>query len=172
MLALLGLLFVFWMVDSLNSYVHFATGRVLLYPPSNLLRLLTGMGNGLLLSIVVVPMFNFSIWREPSKARIVQDWRELAVIGLQSLVVAIVVHSGSAALLYPVVAASVVGLLLTLTTVNGVIADVFLRRENRALSWRQALLPLACGFLLAIAEVGTMAILRHLLADSLLPPVA
>jgi hypothetical protein len=86
--------------------------------------------------------------------------------------VAIAVQSGFVPLLYPLVAASLAGLLLTLTTVNSVIAVIFLRRENQAASWRQALLPIACGFLLATVEVGAMALFRSLLARRLLPPAA
>ncbi len=172
LLAPLGLLFVFWVVDSLNSYIQFATGRAVLYEPSNLLRLCTGLGNGLLLSTVVLPLFNYSIWRQASEERILQNWTELATIGLQLLTTAIVVWWGPEPLLYPLLTASLAGLLLTLTMVNSVIAVILLQRENAAVTWRYALLPILCGFLLAVAEVGSMAILRHLLAVGLLPSSA
>jgi uncharacterized membrane protein len=169
LLALLGLLFVLWVADSVNSYVQFATGRVLIYNPDNMLRLLTGLGNGLLLSTLVLPMFNFSIWRQPSEARIVQNWRELGMIGLQFAALAIVMRSGPGWLLYPLLAASLAGVLLMLTIVNTVIAVIVLRRENSAANWRQALLPIGCGFLMAVAEIGIMALLRDLLAAGLSP---
>jgi hypothetical protein len=167
----LGLLFVVWAVDSVNSYIQFATGRAILYSPSNVVRLLTGLGNGLLLSTVVVPMFNFSIWRQPRAERILQNWRELGTIALQLVIVAVAAQSRLEFLFYPLVTASLAGLLLTLTMVNSVIAVILLRRENAALDWRQALLPIACGLVMALLEVGSMAVLRHLLPVWLPPAV-
>jgi len=171
MLALLGMLFVLWAADSVNSYLHFATGREVLYSPSNLMRLLTGLGNGLLLGTVVLPMFNYSIWRQPSEGRILQNWRELGIVALQFVAVAIAAQSGRASLFYPLLAASFVGLLVTLTLVNSVIAVVLLRRESAALEWREALLPVTVGFVLAVCQVGSMALLRQLLAGQLPPLV-
>jgi uncharacterized membrane protein len=171
LLAALGLLFAFWVVDSLNSYVQFATGQAVLYHPSNPLRLLTGLGNGLLLSAVVFPMFNYSIWRKPSEARVIKDWKELGAIGLQLVTLALVVLSGRVPLFYLLLTASIAGLVLTLTIVNSVIAVILLRRENAALSWRHVLLPVGCGFVLGVTEVASMALLRHLLAGRL-PPAA
>jgi len=172
LLAALGLLFTFWVIDSMNSYIQFATGRAVLYNPSNLLRMLTGMGNGLLLSAVVLPLFNYSIWRAPSEARTVEGWRELGTIGLQLVAATLVLQTGREPLLYLLLAASLAGLLLTLTFVNSVIAVILLQRENEALTWQHAVLPVGCGFLLAVSEVAAMAILRSLLAGRLPPGVA
>jgi uncharacterized membrane protein len=169
LLAALGLIFALWVIDSVNSYLQFATGQILLYNPSNLLRLFTGMGNGLLLSAVVLPLFNYSVWREPSEAHAIESWRELGTIGLQLVVVTLTLQTGREPLFYPLLAASVTGLLLTLTMVNSVIAVILLQRENTALSWQQAVLPVGCGFLLAMSEVAAMAFLRSLLTGWLPP---
>jgi uncharacterized membrane protein len=171
LLVLMGLFFTFWVVDSVNSYLQFATGRAVLYNPSNLLRLLAGFGNGLLLSAVVLPLFNYSIWQQPSETRTIQNFRELATIVLQLAAAAFVVQSGRGPLFYLLVAASLAGLLLTLTIVNSVIAVILLRRENAALNWRQAALPVGCGLALALVEVASMALVRHVLAGTLPPAV-
>jgi len=169
LLTALGLVFTVWFIDSVNSYIQFATGQVVLYNPSNVLRLFTGMGNGLLLSSVVLPLFNYSVWREPSEARVIESWTELGTIGLQLVAVTLMLQTGRRPLFYPLLAASLAGLLLTLTIVNSVIAVILLQRENAALSWQQAVLPVGCGFLLAVSEVAAMALLRSLLAGWLPP---
>jgi hypothetical protein len=167
--ALLFLFFALWALDGLNSYWNYVTGRVLLYMPSQLLRLATGMLNGLGLSALVYPMFNFTMWRQPSRQRVIRNWRELAgILGLLAAQIALLL-AGIGPLLYPFALLNMIGVLVMLTLVNGIIAVLLLRRENRAQDGRQAVLPLGLGFLLSIAEVGVMAMLRHLLAPALFP---
>ncbi len=167
---ILFLFFAVWAVDGLNSYWNYVTGRVLLYIPSQVLRLATGMLNGVSLSALVYPMFNFTLWRQPARQRVIRSWRELA--GILVLLAAQVglLQADIGLLLYPFALLNLIGVLLMLTLVNGIIAVLLLRRENRAQDGRQALLPLGLGLLLSIAEVGGMAVFRYLLAPALFPP--
>ena len=168
-LIVLGLLFIFWAIDGLNSYLHFLTGRVALYTPSNSLRLTAGMVNGLSLSLLVFPMFNFTLWREPDRGRAVNNLEELAGILLQVIALAALVQANFSILLYPLILVNLLSVLLMLTIVNSMILIILLRRENHAEGWRQALFPLSVGLLLSIAEVGSIAVLRYLLASALPP---
>ena len=170
MLAVLVLFFAFWAIDGVNSYFNYLSGHVILYVPSNLLRLASGMVNGLSLSILVFPMFNFILWRNPERQRVVRDFGELTAILLQVVALVLVLRAGIGVLLYPFVLLNLVGVLTMLTIVNGMIVIILLRRENRAESRRQALLPLGLGLLLSIAEVGSIATLRYVLAPALVPP--
>jgi len=169
-LAVLALFFVVWAMDSVNSYVYFATGRVMVYTPNNLLRLTTGMLNGLALSLIVFPMFHFTVWREPGQERPVNGIGELGIILLQVLILAIVLPADVAVLAYPTLLLSLLSVLLTLTTVNSMIVLILLRRENQAERWQQTIQPLGLGLLLAIAEVGSMAALRYVLPVPLPSP--
>ena len=163
-LLLVLLFFALWAVDSVNSYVHFATGRALLYAPSNILRLATGLLNGLSLSVLVFPMFNFALWTAPEDERVVGSSRELAGLLLQLVALGVVLLAGIDVLLYPLVLLNLLSVLLMLTLVNSMIAIIVLRRENLASGWRQALFPLTIGFFLSIGEAGTMATLRYWLS--------
>jgi hypothetical protein len=169
-LAVLFLFFAFWAIDGLNSYLNYVTGRVLLYPPSHLLRVTAGMLNGLALSALVYPMFNFTLWRQHARQRVIRSGGELAGILVQLAALAGLLQADFGGLLYPFALLSLIGVLVMLTLVNGIIALLLLRRENFALDWRQALPPLGLGLLLSIAEVGGMATLRYLLAPALFPP--
>jgi hypothetical protein len=162
-LAVLGLFFVFWAIDSVNSYFHFATGRVGLYPPNNLLRLTTGMLNGLSLSVLVFALFNFALWREPGQERVIDNLRGLVTLLLQLVALEILLQADIDVLFYPLLALNALSVLPLLTTVNCVIVLILLRRENRAERWQQTLLPLSLGLLLSIAQVGGIASVRHLL---------
>lgn len=166
-LATLGLLFVFWAVDGLNSYVNYITGQVMLYPPSNPLRLMAGMGNGLFLSTLTYPIFNFTLWSAPQRQRVLSGWEELSAMLLQVVVLGGLLLRDSKVLLWPVTLLSLLGVATILTIVNSMIVLLLLRREGVARDWREALLPLGLGLLLSFAEVGGMAMLRYLLGSAL-----
>ncbi len=166
-LAALGLLFVFWAIDGLNSYVNYVTGHVMLYAPSNALRLITGMGNGLFLSTLIYPMFNFTLWSAPQRQRVMIGWDELAAMLLQVVVLGGLLLGDHKVLLWPTALLSLLGVAAMLTIVNSMIVLLLLRREGVARGWRDALVPLGLGLLLSFAEVGGMAALRYLLGSAL-----
>jgi uncharacterized membrane protein len=170
-LAVLGLFFALWAIDSVNSYFHFLTGRVGLYTPSNLLRLMAGMLNGLSLSLLAFPMFNFILWRGPDKRRVINGPGELVGILLQLVALDVLLQANVSVLIYPLFVLNPMSVLLMLTIVNSMIVMILLRRENDAEKWSQAVLPLSLGLLLSVAEVGSIAVLRYSLAPQLPLPV-
>lgn len=156
-----------WLVDGANSYLSFLTGRVWLYVPNNALRLATGLGFGLALGGVVWPLFNASLWRDPSSARVLSSRRELgmALAGADILWLTLQADGLIPGLLVGAIDAIVV--ILVLTVVNTMIVLVAMRRENQAERWSEAVVPLSLGLLLAIAEVTGIALLRHFLVLAL-----
>lgn len=166
----LGLLVTFvalWGFDGLNSYLTFFPGAPNLYEPQNWLRLTTGLLNGLALVTLVFPIFNFSIWREPSKERVFKNlWEVLAVLPVLGLLV-LVIQGRVEFLLYPLALLSSLGVVMMLTLLNSVIAALILGRESYALTWRQALVPLAAGGALAILEMTALIVVRAYLTTTL-----
>jgi uncharacterized membrane protein len=167
-LAVLGLFVAFWAVDGLNSYWHFLSGNALLYVPNNGLRLATGLGQGLALSIVVFPLLNATLWQNSDPRQSVATLGELSGIVLQLIALALLLLTGAGMLLYPALLVDVLSVLLLLGLVNTMIVILVLRRENRAQGWRQAVFPLSLGLLLAIGEVSGIALVRAMLWNVLL----
>ena len=166
----LGLLVTFvalWGFDGLNSYLTFFPGAPHLYEPQNWLRLTTGLLNGLALVSLVFPIFNFSIWREPSKERVFKNlWEVLAVLPVLALLV-LIIQGQVEFLLYPLALLSSLGVVMMLTLLNSVIAALTLGRESYALTWRQALVPLTAGAALAILEMTALIVVRAYLTTTL-----
>ncbi|MFN2227070.1 MAG: DUF2085 domain-containing protein [Anaerolineae bacterium] len=166
----LGLLVTFvalWGFDGLNSYLTFFPGAPHLYEPQNWLRLTTGLLNGLALVSLVFPIFNFSIWREPSKERVFKNlWEVLAVLPVLALLV-LIIQGQVEFLLYPLALLSSLGVVMMLTLLNAVIAALTLGRESYALTWRQALVPLTAGAALAILEMTALIVVRAYLTTTL-----
>lgn len=171
-LATLALLFVFWAVDGVNSYVHYVTEDVMLYAPSNALRLISGMGNGLFISTLIFPMFNFTLWSVPHRQRVLNGWEELVAVLVQVIALAGLLLLDRKALLWPVALLNLLGVAILLTIVNSMIILLLLRREGVAKRWRDTLLPLGLGLLLSFVEVGGMSTLRYLLGSALVVSAA
>jgi uncharacterized membrane protein len=161
---------ILWAGDGINSYYQFLTGRVGLYPPSNILRVLTGMGMGLSLSLVIFPMFNLTAWRNPDEQRVINSAGELGVLILQAVGIAAVLQIHPSILYWPLLVADTLGVLLVLTVVNSMIVTILLQQTNRAVRWRQLVLPLALGLALTLAEVVGIAWLRWWLVVALSMP--
>jgi uncharacterized membrane protein len=166
----MGVLVVFiglWGFDGLNSYMTFFPGAPHLYEPRNWLRMTTGVLNGLALILFVFPIFNFTLWRESTRDRVIKSvWELVAILPLVALLV-VAVQSGIDFVLYPLAILSSLGVVMMLVLINTLIATVVLGREGHADTWLQALVPLAVGTALAILQITAMSLLRAYLATKL-----
>jgi uncharacterized membrane protein len=165
--------FIFLMgIDGVNSYLTLVLGRPLLYEPHNLLRLATGTLHGLALSIIVFPIFNFTVWKEPDMEPALSGFRDLGkIVLLLALPMVLVVQSQVDVLLYPVAAISVSGVLAMLTVVNTMILIIATRREAKAIAWWDAAWPVALGFAATLVELAAIALLRWQFSTALGIPI-
>jgi len=169
--GLLVLFFIMWAIDGLNSYLAFATGRVMLYPPNNTLRLWTGMGNGLLLISLVYPMLNYTLWESPAGEPVIANWRELGTAVAPLPILALLAQRGNSDLLAPFALWNLVGVVIMLAMVNSMILLILMRRESRARTWRDAAPVLLAGLALGVAEVCIIAAARLFVMPRYPPPV-
>jgi uncharacterized membrane protein len=162
----LGALVVFtglWGFDGLNSYMTLIPGAPHLYEPRNWLRLTTGLLNGLTLVSFTFPIFNFTLWREPTSERVIKNlWELLSILPLVALLV-VVIQAEIGFLLYPLAITSSLGVIVMLVLINSMIATIVLGQEGYARSWFQALVPLTVGTGLAILQMTAMILLRSYL---------
>jgi uncharacterized membrane protein len=166
-LVLLVLFVGAWGFDGFNSYMTFFPGGPNLYEPQNWLRMTTGLLNGLALSILVFPIFNFTLWREATRERVIKNvWELLAILPVIALLV-LAVQSDVGILLYPLAVLSSAGVVVMLIMINSMIASVVLGREGYAQSWSEALVPLTAGLALAILMMTAMVALRAYLTFTL-----
>ena len=147
-------------VDGLNSYLSFFPGVPHLYEPHNSLRLITGTLYGLSLSILVFPVFNFTLWKEPKPKEALNGFKELAILLAGALFIVLIVGAQIDTLLYPLALSSVLGVLLIFTLVNTLLVLVVSGREGQAMTWEDAILPLALGLGATLLEIGAVGFVR------------
>jgi hypothetical protein len=147
-------------IDGINSYLHFFPNAPHLYEPRNWLRLLTGMGTGLMMGIVIAPALSQTLWKNVSYEPIIASYREFAGVVFVALLLVLLLLSNQPAINYVLALASTVGLLLIVMSLNVVFLLIIFRREGRAETWQQLITPLTIGLILAIIELSIISTLR------------
>jgi uncharacterized membrane protein len=119
-----------WAFDGINSYVYLVTRETFLYMPHNILRLITGMLQGIAISMFFLPFFNQVFWRRPDPRPVLAGWKDLAIILLLTGVLTLAVNSQWGPLFYPLAALSVAGVFLLLSLVGTLVFVMLFRAEN------------------------------------------
>ena len=152
--------------DGANSYLTLLPGDLSLYAPRNWLRLTTGALNGLAMSALIYPVFNFTLWRHPGAKRNIRDLQDLGALLLMEACLVGVMLTRWSFLLYPLALLSAVGVVTLLTAINGMLVTMVLRRENSINTWREAATPLLVGITLSIIQIGTIDFVRYTLTGT------
>lgn len=159
-MAVFALFLALWAVDGFNSYLTLFTGATYLYEPQNLLRLVTGTLEGLVIAAFVLPLFNLSAWaHDPYEAAqpSLSGWPDLWALLAGGAVVVGLVGSEWPPLLYPLALASGVMIVTLVSLIAGIFVLMILRRDGQARGWREIAGPLSTGLaigLLLLTAIG------------------
>lgn len=169
---LIGLLLAF-AIDGSNSYLGLMktlqpaafAALPALYTTNSITRVFTGSGMGLAMASVLYPMYNQSVWREPSPERAL-DWRKFAILAGIVLLIDIGVVTESPIILYPVALLSTLGVLGLLTIVFSIVWIMIMRQDNAFVSARQLWLPAAAGNTVALVMILGIDLVRFSLTHT------
>lgn len=156
----LGIFLVVWAFDGINSYIYLIMGQPFIYTPHNILRLITGMLQGVAVSMFFLPFFNQVFWREPDPRPVLTGWRDLGLILLLAAALTLAVNSRWTILFYPLAFLSVAGVFLLLSLVGMLVAVMAFRAENTAEFWRDFALFFIPGMAFAILLIAGIDALR------------
>lgn len=165
-IVVLVLLFGWFGVDGLNSFLHFFPNFSGIYEPTNLLRLITGMGVGLGIGTVLYVLFNRTAWSNWLDKSPYHKWHSFLLLLALSAVLIVLIQTNHPAVIYPVMVISGLGVFLVLSSVYTVVALMILGRENKQLRWRELLLPILMGMTIALLQLLLTAWLRLMLTGT------
>ncbi|MCA1646505.1 MAG: DUF2085 domain-containing protein [Chloroflexi bacterium] len=150
-------------LDGLNAF--FAEGNLPhLYAPNSALRLLTGLGAGLAIGLMAIPVVASMVWSRPTDDASIEDPVELAAgLALAGLVGALLLV-GVGVLLWPIGIAMVVGVIVAFGVANLYVIVLATRRVGQAVTARDVGGGLIGSVGLALLEIGGLAALRGWLA--------
>jgi uncharacterized membrane protein len=159
-LAALGILFVAFGLDGLNSYIALikttSPGALAALPnpyvTGNVTRVFTGSGMGLVLAAVLYPMYNLTVWRAPRPAPAL-TWRQFGILIATLLVLDIAILTESPYVLYPVAVVSALGVLALLCMVFSIAWIMIMRQDNTFEHVSQLWLPALAGLTLAFVLI-------------------
>ena len=167
-LVLMAALFIFYLLDGLNSVVHLYSGldHLSFYQPNNILRLFTGLGFGIVISAILYPLVGQTVWNEVSLLPAIRgpkDWMILlgGVIGIGLLIL-----TGNPILTYPLILISTGSLLLLLTVLYSVIWILLRKRENSFISWKELIWWGIAGFSSALMQIALIDLVRFILTGT------
>jgi len=147
------------MLDGFNSVAQTHHFHVL-YQDTNLIRVVTGTLAGMALTILVVPVYNRLMWRDPAIITIVDDYVELGGFLIVALLVILSLQAAPSALYYPLSILSIVGFLVTMTMVNSCVILVSIRREHTVADERGLFLPALAGLVFTLVEIFLITTVR------------
>jgi uncharacterized membrane protein len=170
---LLAIFIAAWGFDGANSYLYLIKqtypGKFEqipnVYIPNNVLRLLTGSGMGLAMSIGLYPALNQTIWRE-ADPRPAMDWRRLGILIVIMLLLDAAILTEHPVVMYPVAFLSVGGVLALLTCVFGMVWIMIMRQENSIERLQQLGIPALAGFTLTLIMIMVIDLLRFRLTGT------
>ena len=171
--APLLLFFIAFGIDGSNSYLYLikqTVGGALdnipnLYIPNNTLRLFTGSGMGIALASIVYPSFNQTVWRE-FDPRPALDWKKLGILIAIVIVTDLLILTEHPAILYPIAALSVLGVLSLLILVFSMVWLLMMKQENAFERLQQMWLPILAGTTLAFLMITVIDLLRFKLTGT------
>jgi len=153
-------------VDGLNSMVQFFPTIPALYQPSNWLRLATGTGLGILVAVILMPVFHQAMWVNPEERPALESWSQAGgLLGIAALA-GLAMYTQNPFFLYPLAVLSSLTVLLVLTLCYGLLGIVVFRRENTYQRWRNTWIPLAGGFITALVQIGLINLIRFQLTGT------
>lgn len=168
--GVMGLFFAAWGGDGFNSYTTLLTGNetgLLGYAPQPWIRLLTGTLVGMSMSIVLVSVFNQTLWSDGVPEPNIRHGRDLAPLVAVELLQAAVILTLAPWLLYPVALYSTLGALAMFTFLGAMVWVMALSRDQTYGSWKEVWLPLVWGLVFAALVVGGVDVLRWSFTGSL-----
>jgi uncharacterized membrane protein len=157
-----------YVVDGFNSFLHLIpdTERLWLYEPNNTYRLLTGMGVGVGISVLIVPAFNQTMWKRCDSRPILEGVRDFGVLFLLVAILSLIVLSGNSTVLYPLSMISAGGVLILLSMVYSMVTVMLFRAEGRFEKISQLFYPLIAGFGVTLVQLIIISVLRYSLTGT------
>jgi uncharacterized membrane protein len=165
-IILLAVLFLVFVVDGTNSMLSTFFHVAPLYPPSNLVRLGTGLAMGMILANILLPLWNQTLWIESDPKPVLASWKQVALLLLAETAVGVLIWLDVPILYYPVAILSISGIFVILGMVYSLLWSIILNKENTLEKFGDGWTFYLMGVISALVQVGLMDLIRVSLVGS------
>jgi uncharacterized membrane protein len=158
---ILAIFFIAFAIDGINSYLNLFTGETIIYPPNNILRLVTGTGLGIAIAAVTVPIFNQTMWNNWINEPSLPSFAVFSILLVLAAIIILGMLSDIPIILFPLALLSAGNVLFLLMIVYSILVVLLLKKENRYRSIKELWVILLAGFILALSQISVMDFLRY-----------
>ncbi len=147
-------------IDGFNSLFH-DMGILDLYPPQNWLRLVTGMGTGIAIAMIIAPTFAQTAWREPIWEPPISTQRDALILTVGAVAIILLLISGIPSAIYVLALLSAFGVVLILTFLYSVLVLLMTRRDGMATAPFMLILPITVSVILTTTQILVVMYFRY-----------
>ena len=160
-IVVLGILFIAFAVDGINSYLHLFSNMPWAYEPQNWLRLLTGIGVGVCISAVLYPTFNQTIWIDWVDEPVLNSWRQMIEMIVIGVLLYFLTLSENLLVLYPIALVTSLNVILILTSIYTIIWVLIFKKENAFNNFNELTFFIIAGISSALLQILLMDLARY-----------
>ncbi|MBA4375036.1 MAG: hypothetical protein C0401_02545 [Anaerolinea sp.] len=160
-IIVLGVFFLLFVVDGVNSALSLFPNIHPLYQPSNLLRLITGLMMGIILANLLLPLWNQTLWVKQNKKPVLDTWKQFLMVMLSEAVVGVMVWLDIPFLYYPIAILSTGTIILILGMVYSLLWIIVFNKENTFTHFKEGHIFYLLGLITAFLQIGLMDLLRY-----------
>ncbi len=160
-IVFLAILFLLWAGDGLNSLISDFLNKPFLYQSSNLSRLITGYGMGLVMSTALVTLFNFTIWKTGEKTSVLENIFQIICYGVLSALSSLLILTSRLVIFKAAAYITIFTVLSIITLLYSTFWVIFLKKENQFTNWKDIGVYILVGYSTAIVQILLMLTLRN-----------
>jgi uncharacterized membrane protein len=160
-LILLSFLFLIWAADGVHSFLADLLNKSYIYETTNMTRLATGFGMGLVMSTALLTLFNLSVWKSADDSPLLNNLWQVAGYSAATAFAAWVLLFGNALLFQALAYISIVTVIVIISMLYSLFWIILLRKENTFPNWKSVGLFLIAGFATAMLQITLLDMLRQ-----------
>lgn len=165
-LALMGCLILFFILDGTNSYLGFFPGVPTLYAPTTFLRLASGSGFGMVLGSLLAFIFHNTVWKTAPPLPLLSGWKDFGLLVLLIAGVDAVLLSGIGWVRIPLGVLSALTVPVILTLVYTLLALFVFNKDNQIDAWTELMFPVLGGWAVTLLQIGLITWIRFSLTGT------
>jgi len=149
-------------LDGLNAFA-FDLSLPTPYAPALPIRSGTGLLTGLAIAVLMLPIFNQTMWKQSNPIVSFSKWRELAAAMLFLAIIGAAGLSGWKPLLYPISIAAILGQVILMVSLGTMMAAILLRREGQVSNLTELAPLILVGLGAVVILLGATSAVRYAL---------
>jgi uncharacterized membrane protein len=165
-IAVLVVFLAVFVIDGLNSMLELFPVIPQVYPPSNLLRLITGLMMGMVIANLLMVLWRQTWLKNAESSAVLEDWKHFLLMVAVNALAGLMVWLRIPFLYYPIAILSTSAVIILLGMIYSLIWVIIFKKENTFERFSNGLSFLLAGLATAFIQIGLMDLLRYSLTGT------